>query len=99
MQPAVLRTLAFDRIVDAVRSFALTPMGDERLSHLAPSTDRAKVAQWLAATSETAAYLGRHGQFAIASNQELPQILDLLAIEGRALEALRLLALAAFLES
>ena len=31
MLPGVLRALEFDRIVEAVRSFALTPMGDERL--------------------------------------------------------------------
>ena len=32
MQPGVLRALEFDRIVETVRSFALTPMGDERLA-------------------------------------------------------------------
>ena len=35
MQPGVLRTLEFDRIVEAVRGFAVTPMGDERLARLA----------------------------------------------------------------
>ena len=35
MQPGVLRALEFDRIVEAVRGFALTPMGDERLARLA----------------------------------------------------------------
>ena len=32
MQSAVLRALEFDRIVEMVRGFALTPMGDERLA-------------------------------------------------------------------
>jgi DNA mismatch repair protein MutS2 len=99
MQPAVLRTLEFDRIVEAVRSFALTPMGDVRLARLEPSTDRARVAQWLAATTETATYLARHGLFAIRPSQDLPEILEALAVEGRALEPSRLLILAAFLES
>ena len=31
MQIAALRALEFDRIVEAVRGYALTPMGDERL--------------------------------------------------------------------
>ena len=40
MQPAVLRALEFDRVVEMVRGFAMTPMGDERLSRLTPSGDR-----------------------------------------------------------
>ena len=59
MQSAVLRALEFDRIVEMVRGFALTPMGDERLARLAPSSDPQQVARWLAATTETAKYLGR----------------------------------------
>ena len=55
MQPGALRALEFDRIVEAVRGFALTPMGDERLARLAPSTDPQQVAQLLAATTETVA--------------------------------------------
>ena len=31
MQPGALRALEFDRIVEAVRGLALTPMGSERL--------------------------------------------------------------------
>ena len=54
MNPAVLRALEFDRIVESVRGFALTPMGDERLARLAPSTDPQRVAQLLAATTEAA---------------------------------------------
>ena len=99
MQPAVLRALEFDRIVDAVRAFALTPMGDDRLARLTPTTDPAQAAQQLAATSEVAAYIRRHGTFTLRAPAELPQILDSLAVEGRPLEALRLLVLAAFLES
>jgi DNA mismatch repair protein MutS2 len=99
MNAAVLRALEFDRIVEAVRSFALTPMGDERLARLAPSPDPQRVAQLLAATSEAAAYAGRHGAFPLRASAELPQILGALAVQGRALEAQRLLALAAFFES
>src|SRR2546426_1113459 len=51
MQPGTLRALEFDRIVEAVKGFALTPMGRERLSRLAPSTDPQKVAQLLAAAT------------------------------------------------
>src|SRR5690242_18559245 len=99
MSSGALRVLEFDRIVDAVRRFALTPMGDERLERLTPSTDPQKVAQLLAATSETAAFLTENGALPLRAASELPQILEALAVEGRALEAQQLLALGSFLET
>ena len=99
MQSAVLRALDFDRIVEMVRGFALTPMGDERLARLAPSGDAPKVAQWLAATTETTRYLAANALFPLRASSELPQVLAALAVEGRALEPPRLVALAAFLDS
>jgi DNA mismatch repair protein MutS2 len=99
MQSPVLRALEFDRVVEMVRGFALTPMGDERLARLAPASDPQKVAQLLAATTETTRYLAANALFPLRASAELPQILAALAIEGRALEPLRLVALAAFLDS
>ena len=43
MQPGALGALEFDRIVEAVKTFALTPMGTERLSRLQPSIDPQRV--------------------------------------------------------
>src|SRR5262245_5582994 len=99
MQPGALRALEFDRIVEAVTGFALTPMGAERLARLAPATDPHRVAQLLAATTETARFISQQGLFPLRATSDLPQILAALAVEGRALEAPRLLALAAFLDS
>jgi len=99
MQPSALRALEFDRIVEAVTGFALTPMGAERLSELAPSTDPQQVAQSQAATTETVRFVTAHGLFPLRASSELPQILEALGVEGRALESLRLLALATFLDS
>src|SRR5262245_46150498 len=99
MQTAALRALEFDRIIEAVRAFALTPLGDERLSGLAPSTDAHEVAQRLAATTQTTEYVARHGVFPLRGSAELPQILSALAVEGPALEGPKLLVLAAFLDS
>src|SRR3989441_3352867 len=99
MQTGALRTLEFDRIIEAVRSFALTPLGDESLGRLAPSTEPHKVGQLLAATSETARYLAHNALFPLRASSDLPQLLAALAVEGRALEAPRLLALATFLDS
>jgi DNA mismatch repair protein MutS2 len=99
MHPGVLRALEFDRIVEAVRGFAMTPMGDERLARLTPSAEPQHVAQLLAATTETAAFITRSGLLPLRSARDLPRVLDALALEGRALEAAQLLVLAAFLES
>ena len=99
MQPSALRALEFDRIVEAVTGFALTPMGAERLSQLSPSTDPEQVAQSQAATTETVRFVTAHGLFPLRASSELPQILEALGVEGRALESLRLLALATFLDS
>src|SRR5260221_1363066 len=98
MQPGALRALEFDRVVEAVRGFALTPMGAERLARLTPSTDASKVAQWLAATSETMRYLGSNGALPLRASADLPETLGALAVEGRRLEALGLLGFAAFLD-
>src|SRR5947208_504007 len=99
MQPGALRALEFDRIVEAVKSFALTPMGSERLNVLQPAIERQTVADLLQHTSEAARFLAAHGPLPLRGSDELPQILAALVVEGRALEPLRLLALGAFLDS
>ena len=99
MQLGALRALEFDRIVEAVKDFALTPMGAERLARLQPSTHPHGVAQLLAATTETVRYVIAHGGLSLRAAGDLPQTLAALAVEGRALEALRLLALVEFLDS
>jgi DNA mismatch repair protein MutS2 len=53
----------------------------------------------LAATTECARYLTAHGVFPLHGSDDLSQILGALAVEGRALDAPRLVALAAFLDS
>ena len=99
MQPGALRALEFDRIVEAVATLALTPMGGERLAQLYPSIDRDEVASLLAHTTETTRFLAAGGSFPLRATADLTQILAALGVEGRALETNRLLALATFLES
>jgi DNA mismatch repair protein MutS2 len=93
------RALEFDRVVDAIRRFALTPMGDERLARLAPTSEPHKVAELLAATTEAARFVREHGTLPLGAPPDLLRILGALAIEGRALEPQHLVALAGFLES
>ena len=99
MQPGALRALEFDRIVEAVTAFAVTPMGADRLARLAPSIDAARVSQLLAGTTETARFISANGTLPLRAAAELPEVFVALAVEGRALEPQRLLALATFLES
>src|SRR5262245_58476807 len=99
MQPGVLRALEFDRIVEALQSFALTPMGEERLGRIAPSSEPAKVAELLTSTSQTRRYLSSNPLFPLRASTDLPQTLEALAVQGRMLEPLRLLTLADFLDS
>jgi DNA mismatch repair protein MutS2 len=99
MQSGALRALEFDRVVEAVRTFALTPMGSERLERLAPSVDPRTVADLLAHTTEATRYLGANGALPLRAASDLPEIIGALAVEGRPLEPLRLLSLASFLES
>ncbi len=98
MHAGALRALEFDRIVEAVRRFALTPTGAARLARLQPQTDQPAVRAALAATSETVRFLGG-GQLSLHAPADLEAILTSLSVEGRALEPAHLVALAAFLAS
>jgi DNA mismatch repair protein MutS2 len=99
MHAAVLQALEFTHIVDVLRGCAVTPLGAERLAGLKPITDPRKVAQSLAATSEGVRFNELAGGFTLAAPADLASILGALAVEGRALEPLRLLGLAEYLES
>src|SRR5262249_13357076 len=69
------------------------------LRRLAPSSVPQEVAELLNATSETTRYFASNSPFPLRASAELPQVLGQLAVEGRALEALRLVSFADFLDS
>jgi DNA mismatch repair protein MutS2 len=99
MQPGALRALEWDQIVDVVRGYALTPPGAARLAELAPQSDPHRAAQLLAATAEGVKYLDANPGFSLNAPEDLDAVLSALAVEGRALDPLRLLAFAEFLDS
>ena len=99
MHEGTLRALEFDRVVEAVRSFAITPIGATALSRLAPRTDARLVKADLQATSETVAYLEANAPFALDGPADLEEIVAALAIEGRPLLSWQLIGLATFLAS
>jgi DNA mismatch repair protein MutS2 len=99
MQPSVLRALEWDQIVDVVRGFALTPLGAARLAELTPQSDPQRAAQLLTATTEGVKYLEANPAFSLNAPADLDTVLAALAVEGRALDPLRLVAFADFLDS
>ena len=64
-----------------------------------PRPDTAEIAAAQRATSEAVRFLADHPGFPLRAPTDLEAIVDSLELEGRALEALRLLALADYLES
>ena len=99
MYTGALRALEFDRIVEVVQSFAVTPLGVTKLGDLSPATEPQRVAYLLGAVTEAAKYLQANGAFPLTAPSEIETILSTLAVEGRALEPQRLISLADFLES
>ena len=99
MHAGTLRALEFDRIVTMVADLAVTPMGRAEVESLAPMTSPTRVAAALGATSEGVRFLLAHPGFPLRAPAELEAALEGLGTEGRALEPLRLLGLADFLES
>jgi DNA mismatch repair protein MutS2 len=98
MHAGALRALEFDRIVEAVCRYALTPQGLRRLTALVPAADPRAVGDALSATAETVRFLADN-QIAMQAGPDLETIVDSIGVEGRALEALHLVALSAFLAS
>ena len=99
MHEGTLQALEFDRVVAAVRSLAITPLGATALARLAPATDVGKVAATLSATSEGVTYLEANPSFALDAPADLERTVAALAVEGRLVEPLQLIGLARFLAS
>jgi DNA mismatch repair protein MutS2 len=99
MHTGALTTLEFDRVVDAVTSFALTPLGAEKLARLRPLTDARSIQTALAHTTEGVQFLTANGGFPLEAPDDLDTILASLAIEAQPLEPAQLLQLATFLGS
>ncbi len=99
MNEGTIRSLEFDRIVEAVRAFALTPMGATELAKLRPLTDSRSVRAALTATSEGVRYLEVNPPFALEAPPDLEASLSALAVEGHPLEPRQLLGLTDVLAS
>ncbi len=99
MNAATLRALEFDRIVQVVAGLAVTPTGMDRLAELHPLTDAPRIVAAQKATSEGTRFLADQPGFPLRAPADLEEILEAIAVEGRPLEPLRLIALSDYLES
>jgi DNA mismatch repair protein MutS2 len=99
MTPGALRALEFDRIVTVLSGLAVTPTGREALADWYPATDPSAVTELQRETSEVVRFLAEHPGFPLRAPEDLEAIINALEVEGRALEAPRLLSLAEYLES
>lgn len=99
MNEGAIRSLEFDRIVEVVQSFALTPLGAAQLATLRPQTDIQSAQAALAATTECARFLAANGSVPLDAPPDLDECLTRLAVEGLPLEAGQLRGLARFLLS
>jgi DNA mismatch repair protein MutS2 len=99
MQSGALRALEFDRIRSVVSGLAVTSLGRDRLAEVEPDTNASSVIAAQRSTTEGVRFLGDHPGFPLRAPIDLDETIDALGIEGRALEPLRLLGLADYIES
>jgi DNA mismatch repair protein MutS2 len=99
MNTRALKALEFDRIVEVVRSLALTPLGHARLADLHPQRDSRQVEAALASTAEMVHYLVDRPALPLEAPSNIEASLAALAVEGRVLDAPELLGTADFLAS
>ena len=99
MRLGAVKALEFDRVVDALCSFAITPFGASFLAKLRPDVDVRRVEEMLASTTEGVEYLQSEKVFPLSTPIDLEQTLNSLAVEGRALEPRQLLELTDHLDS
>ena len=99
MHPGALRALEFDRIRLVVSGLAVTPLGRDRLAELQPDSHSTNVIAAQRSTTEGVRFLADHPGFPLRAPQDLDETLGALGVEGRALEPLRLLGLADYVES
>jgi DNA mismatch repair protein MutS2 len=99
MHPGTLRALEFSRVLEALASFALTPLGAGRAGELSPLSEPSAVEAALAETSEGVWLLDRHPQFPLRAPADIEDTLAGLTAPDGPLEPLRLLGLADVLDS
>ncbi len=71
-----LRDLEFDRLKALVCGYASSPLGEEGITELHPTTDRATIDRAAAEVGEAIGYLERHGRFSLGGVRDLVPMLE-----------------------
>lgn len=75
MNEKVLKTLEFDKIIEKLKGFAISPMGKEKTSQLKPVSDLNEIAQAQKETTEAAAMSLKKGNIPLGGLKEIrPQL-------------------------
>ncbi len=80
------RVLEFESLRDLLRGYALSPLGQDRIASLAPSTDPAWIEHQHRLTSEIREFRRAGGGFEFTGLEDITQLLDKSRIAGAALE-------------
>src|SRR5271168_5485527 len=80
------RVLEFDALRDLLRGYAASPLGQARIAALAPSTDRAWIANQQALTSEIRDFRRVGGRFDFAGLVDVDDLVKKSRIAGATLE-------------
>ncbi len=99
MQPAVLRSIEFDRIREALAREASTALGRARALDLEPATTLDEVRRRLELSTEAASFARTSGSLALDGPEDLDLVLGHLDIAAQPLAPLELLGLARFASS
>ncbi len=84
------RVLEFDLLLAMLRGYSQSPLGQQRIAHLAPTADRAWIEWQQQLASEVRAFLRAGGRFDFSGLHDPAQLLEKSRIEGAALEAAEL---------
>jgi DNA mismatch repair protein MutS2 len=84
------RVLEFDRLRDILRGFCWSPLGQDSVSSLAPTTDRVWMQREQRLTQEVREYLRSGGRFDFSGLADHSQLLAKARIQGAVLETVEL---------
>jgi DNA mismatch repair protein MutS2 len=86
LSQASTRVLEFDSLHDLLRGYASSPLGQELIAHLAPSTDRAWIENQHQLTTEIREFRRVGGRFDFSGLLDIARLVEKSRIAGAALE-------------
>ena len=85
-----MRVLEFDSLRELLRAYAASPLGERRITKIAPSTDRAWIEQQQELVSEIREFRRAGGRFDFSGLIEIGSLIEKSRIAGAALETIEI---------